>query len=76
MLINQEINTEQTITILEEKAREQLHSDVRYLSTQLGEIILDLEGKEIYHLVEEEVRQLTKQLRKLEEQETSPELRC
>ncbi len=73
MLINQETNTEQNISALEEKAREQLHSDVRYLSTKLGEIILDLEGKEIYHLVEEEIRQLTKQLRKLEEQ-GSPEL--
>ncbi len=66
--------TNETLEILEKKAREQLHSDVRYLSTKLGEIILDLEGEEIYHLVEKEVRQLTKQIRKLEEEDAQEEL--
>ena len=71
MLLEKEVNVKQT---LEEQAREQLHSDVRYLSTKLGEIILDLEGEEVYHLIEQEVRQLTKQLRKLEEEGSQEEL--
>lgn len=70
MEINKDNNVQSTtanLNALEEKAREQLHSDVRYLSTKLGEAIRELEGEDIYNLVEKEIRQLTKKLRDLAE---------